>query len=151
MWWRHVLRRVAKAVHDPAEAEDHLHTAFIRLAEYRAAHEVKNPSAFLVRAAVNLAIDENRKARVRTDAGLAEIFDASQPIQSEVLLARERLRRVQDGLERLSPRTREVFLMHRLDGLKYREIAARLNITESAVEKHIAKAALFLTNWAEGW
>ncbi len=37
--------------------------------------------------------------------------------------------------------------MHRLDDMKYREIAERLGISQSAVEKHIAKAALFLTEW----
>ena len=41
--------------------------------------------------------------------------------------------------------------MHRIDGLKYREIAERLGITVSAVEKHVAKAALFLACWVEGW
>jgi len=37
--------------------------------------------------------------------------------------------------------------MHRLDNLKYHEIASRLGISQSAVEKHIAKAVLFLTEW----
>jgi RNA polymerase sigma-70 factor (ECF subfamily) len=73
------------------------------------------------------------------------------PLQDEVLAARRRLARVQEGLKRLTPRTREVFLMHRLDGLKYREVAERLGISQSAVEKHIAKAALFLTEWTEGF
>jgi RNA polymerase sigma-70 factor (ECF subfamily) len=41
--------------------------------------------------------------------------------------------------------------MHRLDGLKYRVIAERMGLSQSAVEKHIAKAALFLTEWVEGW
>jgi RNA polymerase sigma-70 factor (ECF subfamily) len=73
------------------------------------------------------------------------------PLQDEVLAARIRLKRVEEGLSRLSPRTREVFLMHRLDNLKYREIAEKLDISQSAVEKHIARAALALTEWMEGW
>ena len=67
------------------------------------------------------------------------------------MAARVRLERVREGISRLTPRTREVFLMHRLDDMKYREIAERLGISQSAVEKHIAKAALFLTEWTEGW
>ena len=67
------------------------------------------------------------------------------------MAARVRLERVREGLSRLTPRTREIFLMHRLDEMKYREIAERLGISQSAVEKHIAKAALFLAEWAEGW
>jgi len=41
--------------------------------------------------------------------------------------------------------------MHRIDGLKYREVAARFGITVSALEKHVAKAALLLTKWTEAW
>jgi DNA-directed RNA polymerase specialized sigma24 family protein len=41
--------------------------------------------------------------------------------------------------------------MHRLNNLKYHEIASQLGISQSAVEKHIAKAVLFLTEWTEGW
>ena len=79
---------------------------------------------------------------------MLEISDG-QPLHTEVLAAQERLERIMAALESLGPRTREIFLMHRLDGLKYREIAARLDITVSAVEKHIAKASLFLVNWVE--
>jgi len=50
----------------------------------------------------------------------------------------------------LGARTREIFLMHRISGLKHRDIAAHLGITVSAVEKHIAKASLFLLSWTDG-
>jgi RNA polymerase sigma-70 factor (ECF subfamily) len=39
--------------------------------------------------------------------------------------------------------------MHRLDGRKYREIAVMLGISQSAVEKHIAKASLLLAGSIE--
>ena len=42
-------------------------------------------------------------------------------------------------------RTRASFVMHRIDGLKYREIAERLGISQSAVEKHIARATVVLS------
>lgn len=41
--------------------------------------------------------------------------------------------------------------MHRIEEMKYREIAQALGISQSAVEKHIARAALFLAEWTEGW
>jgi RNA polymerase sigma factor (sigma-70 family) len=153
--WRKLVRRIARATRNTDEAEDLLHAAFLRLAEYRRDHRVENPSAFVVRTAVNMKADEARHRRVRNEAPLdvADLADISDnmPLQTEVLAARERLRRAEEGLSRLSPRTREIFLMHRIDGLKYREIAERLGITVSAVEKHVAKAALFLASWVEGW
>ncbi|WP_210399165.1 RNA polymerase sigma factor [Steroidobacter denitrificans] len=143
------------ATRRPGQAEDLLHSAFLRLEEYRSRHTVENPAAFLVRVAVNMAIDERRHERIRaeTPESIHDLVDLSddQPLQDEVLAARERLERVKDGLAELSPRTREIFLMHRIEGLKYREIAAQLGITVSAVEKHVARAALFLIEWIEGW
>lgn len=152
--WSTLLRVVKRRVRGSDTAEDLLHSAFIRLSEYGNRDAVENPSAFLVRTAANLAVDERRKVRVRRESPLdiGEILEISdgQPLHTEVLAARERLDRVMAALESLGPRTREIFLLHRLDGLKYREIAARLDITVSAVEKHIAKASLFLVNWVEG-
>jgi RNA polymerase sigma-70 factor (ECF subfamily) len=152
--WLALLRAVRRAVRGADNAEDLLHSAFIRLSEYSSREAVENPSAFLVRTAANLAVDERRRLRVRRESPLEtnemiEIADG-RPLHSEVLEARERLNRVMAALESLGPRTREVFLMHRLDGLKYREISVRLGITVSAVEKHIAKASLFLVNGVEG-
>ena len=147
--WSALLRRIARITRDPAGAEDVLQSAYLRAAEYRAgARPILNPEAFVARAAVNLAIDERRRRARRGDSLVTtdhvDVAD-NEPLQDEVLAARQRLVRLKAGLQRLSPRTREVFLLHRLEGLKYREIADRLGVSVSAVEKHVAKAGLFLT------
>lgn len=153
--WRGLLERVARATRNSSQAEDYLHSAFLRLEEYRTRHTVENPAGFLVRAAVNIAADEARRPAARTQdtRPVEDLLDlaADEPLADEVLAARKRLERVKLGLDELSPRTREIFLMHRVEGLKYREIAAELGVTVSAVEKHVAKAALFLADWVEGW
>lgn len=153
-YWVDLLARIRRRTRDDQDAEDLLHSAWLRLFAYRAEHEVHQPSGFLVRAAANLAVDKHRQgkrlAREPIDAFEAGLGDDS-PLQDEVLASRERLRRVQAGLERLPPRTRQVFVMHKVEGMKLREIAATLGITQSAVEKHVAKAVLFLTEWTEGW
>jgi RNA polymerase sigma factor (sigma-70 family) len=151
--WLSILRAVRRVVGESAAAEDLLHSAFVRLSEYRKQHTVDNPSAFLVKTAANLAIDERRRLQVRRESpiDIGEMLDLSdgQPLHPEVLAAQERLNRIMAGLDSLGSKTREIFLLHRVDGLKYREIAAQYDITVSAVEKHIAKATLFLVNWVE--
>ena len=151
-FWNRLIREVRNRTRGRADPEDLLQAAYLRLVRYRAEHAVENVAAFLVRTAVNIGVDNYRHDRFIVDAppddgGICE----NSPLQDEVLAARARLERVREGLARLTPRTREVFLMHRLDDMKYREIAERLGISQSAVEKHIAKATLFLTEWAEGW
>jgi RNA polymerase sigma factor (sigma-70 family) len=151
--WLSILRAVRRAVGESDAAEDLLHSAFVRLCEYRQQHTVDNPSAFVVKTASNLAVDERRRAQVRRESpiDIGDMLDISdgQPLHPEVLAAQERLTKIMAGLDSLGSRTREIFLLHRIDGLKYREIAAQFDITVSAVEKHIAKASLFLVNWVE--
>jgi len=151
-FWDRLVREVRLRTRGRADPEELLHSAYLRLMRYRAQHAVENVAAFLVRTAVNIGVDNYRHERFIADISPEDCgARENSPLQDEVLAARVRLDRVREGLSRLTPRTREVFLMHRLDGMKYREIAERLGISQSAVEKHIARAALFLTEWTEGW
>jgi RNA polymerase sigma-70 factor (ECF subfamily) len=55
-------------------------------------------------------------------------------------LARHDLMRVQSLIAGLPERTREIFLLSRLEGLPQREIAARLGVSRPTVEKHLRHA-----------
>jgi RNA polymerase sigma factor (sigma-70 family) len=152
-YWSKLLRLVARCTRGSSDAEDLLHSAYIRLEQYRAQHTVENQSAFLVRTAANIAIDIHRREKLWAPGDISRVVERPDdaPLQDEVLEGRARLVRVKEGLSRLTPRTREVFLMHRLHGMKYREIAVHFGISQSAVEKHIAKAVLFLAEWTRDW
>ncbi|RVU02292.1 sigma-70 family RNA polymerase sigma factor [Novosphingobium umbonatum] len=150
-FWRRVLTKIRRNVHHD-DAEDALHSAFLRLHRYRRDHCVDDNEAFLIRAARNVAIDGFRRQERFTQKDFDEIcleLADSSPLQDEVFETRARLHYIQQCLDQLTPRTRQIFEMHRLDNLKYREIAERLGISQSAVEKHIAKAALFIGQWAK--
>jgi RNA polymerase sigma-70 factor (ECF subfamily) len=151
-WWSDLLRQIARRTGNQAEAEDLLHSAYLRLESYRTENVVHDPAAFLVRTAFNISIDNYRRSKkFQDDDGDAMVAPDLSPLQDEVLASRARLERVKEGLMQMSPKTREIFLMHRLNNYKYHEIASHLNISESSVEKHIAKAFLFLNKWAKGW
>lgn len=152
MGWERMRSQVARMTHRD-DAEDLMHDAWLGLAEREIA--VKNPAALLVRAAANRGVDAFRREQrvgpaISADL-VAETIADGMPLQDEVLIARHRLERLRHGVEQLKPRTRQILLMHRLDGLKYREIAEALDISQSAVEKHIALAMECLTDWMEDW
>ena len=152
-YWAGLLGLVRRYTHGHPDAEDLLQSAYVRLEDYRADQPVSNPRAFLIQTAVNISIDQHRREKVR---GLSSNEDWDQapdeaPLPDEVLEARERLGRVNDGLDKLPSRTREILLMHRLDGMTYRQIAAHYRISPSAVEKHISRAMLFLAQWTQDW
>ena len=151
--WSYLRAQVSRTTRRD-DAEDLLHDAWVRMTERTAA--VDNAEAFLVRCAANGGWDAYRRERreppssMLTETHVARMRDDT-PLQDEALIARHRLERLLAGIDQLSPRTREVFLMHRLDGRKHREIAAQLGISRSAVEKHVAKAVEVLTDWMENW
>ncbi len=49
-------------------------------------------------------------------------------------------KRIQEALSVLPERSREIFLLSRFNGLKNKEIASKLDISTTAVEKHISKS-----------
>jgi RNA polymerase sigma-70 factor (ECF subfamily) len=131
-----------------AEADDLVQEAVLRLHTYtRAGGEVRNPNAFLIRTALNLAIDAHRRARetLYEPAPIDELnlIDLS-PTPDEICAAEQRFRRMKETLDRVNPRTRAVFFMHRLQGFSHAEIAKQLGISVSSVEKHIASAVTLL-------
>ena len=57
-----------------------------------------------------------------------------------IVSARQDLDVILAAVDELPPKCREVFLMQRNEGLAYAEIASRLGISESMVQKHMSKA-----------
>jgi RNA polymerase sigma factor (sigma-70 family) len=145
---RRLTARLRHQGKTPEDAEDLVQEAFLRMALYcEEGNEVRSPSAFLARTVHNLAINSAERERVR--AAVPEpiedldLVDSSPPAD-EVVAAEECLRRVQQALTAVSARTRDVFFMHRLQGMSYAEIAEHFDLSISAVEKHVAKAMAVL-------
>jgi RNA polymerase sigma-70 factor (ECF subfamily) len=152
-FWAGVLKRIAKRMGSGTDAEDLLHSAYVRLEQYNATHTVANPAGFLVRTAVNIGIDDYRHDRRIYGAARVPVPDREDTAAraDEVVAAKELLSRVVSAINRLPDRTREIFLMHRIDKLEYSEIARQLSISESAIEKQMAKAMVMLADYAKAW
>lgn len=60
--------------------------------------------------------------------------------QVAVLESRDMLRRLEAAISKLKPKTRAIFLAHRLDGLSYAEIAELTGLSVKGVEKQMSKA-----------
>ena len=147
---RAALVRRGRAVHD---ADDLVQEAWVRLAGYEREQVVAKPEAFLMRIALNLSVDAHRARVNHGEEVLLEdvvLIDAA-PSAEAVVLARERIARLSVCLGRLSEKTRDIFLAHRVDGLTYQQIGQRHGLSISTVEKHIARATLQVTSWMEGW
>lgn len=147
-----VRRKIARLTRYDQDTEDLVQEAFLRLRVFEAGHAVQSAEGFLVRAARNLAIDNHRRVRRAPIADQSidemEIRDMGAG-PDEVFEARERLQRLMAGLDALSPRSRTILLAMRLEGLTQAQVARQEGISVSAVEKHIARAMVFLIDWME--
>lgn len=103
---------------------------------------IDNKAGYLHRSAANLALDQAKSERRRftTLHVPADDIDLQAPDQIAALEARDMLQRLDVALRRLKPRTREIFLAHRIDGYTYVEIAARTGLSVKGVEKHMSRA-----------
>ena len=131
------------------DADELVHEAFLKVDQYQRIHAVRSHEALLVKAAVNLSIDRQRRSRhmpLAHGAEIHEIADAT-PDPARIVEARARLRQVAAGLALLPERTRRILLKRRLENLSYAEIAAAEEMTAAAVEKLVARATLQLMDW----
>lgn len=143
-----LVRWLARLVRCEETAADLAQESYLRMAGIADRQVIVHPRAFLFQTARNLALDHLRKLDTRR--GLMEPLDdtldcpSDAPSAEQTVLDRQRVALFKQALAALPPRCREVFLLHRLHHVTYEDIARRLGISESAVEKHIMRALMRL-------
>jgi RNA polymerase sigma factor (sigma-70 family) len=143
------LRRVG----DRAEAEDLTQEVFLRILNHSDAIDPVNAQAYVFTAAGNLLRDRARRAVTRQvhahtsldNPAQAQIPELKEEISPErVLAGRETLQAVLLALDGLNQRTRDIFVLYRIEKMKQREIAALYGLSHGGVEKHLVKAMNYL-------
>lgn len=130
------------------EAEDLVQDAYARLFALENWASIANPHAFTMRIIHNMAIEHYRRAEVvRLDRSVTLLaLDPADDSPTPDVIAHDRaeLRRVARALDALPDRCREAMLLRRIDGLPPTEVAERMNISVSTVEKHLTKGLRLL-------
>jgi RNA polymerase sigma factor (sigma-70 family) len=101
---------------------------------------IRKPEAYLRRISTNLLRDWGRAQSVRRRDLPSDRADPPQVNQVAALESRDALRRLEAAMLKLKPRTREIFMAHRIDGLSYAEIAEQTGLSVKGVEKQMGKA-----------
>ncbi|WP_334162655.1 RNA polymerase sigma factor [Phenylobacterium sp.] len=134
------LLRAVRRRFGSEQAEDLVQETYARVAASQQ-RGIENPKAYLMQVATRIAIDQERRRVVRSDLlgpsnGISDVADGAA--QAELLL----LKQVILGLP---PHLRETFLLSRVAGLTYEEIATRLGIAVKTVEWRMTKALRVLS------
>ncbi|MDT3714245.1 RNA polymerase sigma factor [Pseudomonas soli] len=141
-----ILHFLRKRTDNASDAADMTQDVFAQWLGYRDRAKVEQPRAFLFQVARNLLSDHWRRQKVRhaalADDTLPEQQDAPANDPLDHAQQQQRLNQLRQVLAELSPRRREALMLHRFEGLTQAQIAERMNISVSMVEKHIAAALL---------
>ncbi|EQB14874.1 MULTISPECIES: RNA polymerase sigma factor [Sphingobium] len=126
------------------DVSDLVHETFVRLLGALDTRNPVRPAAYLQRIARNLLFNRTKRLENRL-AGSHVSFDdgyelATPANQGDEIEVEDMMRIYRKALSELPEKTRQAFLLHRVDELTYREIGERLGISIPTVQYHIARA-----------
>jgi RNA polymerase sigma factor (sigma-70 family) len=139
-----------RRVRDPAEAEDLAHDVFVRLGGIPL-EQLRSADAYVFQVAANLLKDRARRSKVRADyaASVVQADEAGDPETpsfdpERIETARRSLTALVARLSELPARTREIFILYRIENVPRRDIAQAYDLSISSVEKEVARATAYL-------
>jgi RNA polymerase sigma-70 factor (ECF subfamily) len=149
-----LLRFLRARTRDAAEAEDIVQELWIRLREVHSG-PIANARAYLFQMANNLVLDRERERRRRmardrnwTEQAHTVLQAADGDVQAvdaqrtpeQLLSDAQQQERLLHAIQGLPEAARRAFCLHKLEELSHEQVAARLGISRSGVEKHMALA-----------
>jgi RNA polymerase sigma factor (sigma-70 family) len=149
-----LMRFFMRRVHNHADAEDLVQEVFTRLARRGPGEPIEKPANFIFRTASNLALDRRRAAITHAEHAHFSISDVTEKnlpsaliedsSAEHVLQLKQTLDQAMNWLDELGGVTKQIFILHRLERMSHNEIAAIFELSNSSVEKHLARAMAHL-------
>lgn len=147
-----LVRFFIRRIHVEANAEDLAQDTLARVLRAHAFNDVQDAGRYIFRVAINVLRDYQRRAEhPGTHVNLEEAIQSEgeewlvEDFSPErVLIGRESLAAVLRALGELDERTRNIFVLFKLENMRQKDIAALYGIGQSTVEKHVMKAMAHL-------
>ncbi|MFW9266474.1 RNA polymerase sigma factor [Pseudomonas sp. NR3] len=139
-----LLRTLERMVNNPSTAEDLLQETYLRVTRALSERTVDHLEPFVFQTARNLALDHLRARRIQSRALVDDVpldivnnVVAPQSSAEDAAHAAQMLERLNVSLQSLSPRQHQIFILSRLHGHSYQDIAQRLGVSLSTVQKEL--------------
>ncbi|WP_342649586.1 RNA polymerase sigma factor [Pseudomonas sp. REB1044] len=139
-----LLRTLQRMVGNPSTAEDLVQETYLRVTRALGERPVEHLEPFVFQTARNLALDHLRARRVQArtlvdDVCEQVLHNVAAPLSSreDALHAEQLLERLSLSLGQLSERQQRIFILSRLQGASYQEIAEQLQVSASTVQKEL--------------
>lgn len=144
LYYKELVGYFSKNLGDQERAKDVVQETYLRISAMgEKATAVVEPRAFLYQVAKRIIIDEWRKeknAPLLSLKAAEEVSVEEEPL--EQLLSNARIRKLQNTIDALPPRSKEAFKLHKFEGYSHKEVAVKMGISKNAVEKLIIRALI---------
>ena len=136
-----LLNYFRKRAH-PADVEDLVQDVFLNIQARQAQDPIANVEGYIFAVAMSALVRKSQRDKARRwHLNYDEIDESKAPVEEvspeRILVGKQRLARAAEIMQRMPPRTQQVFMLHRFEEMTYPAIAKALGISVSAVEKHI--------------
>ena len=126
------------------QASDLAQDIFLKVWEKQMDIDMKTAPGLLYKMAGDMFVSQYRREKLELNYKSAFVSTDSGQSPEDQLSYRELVENYAMALAQLNEKQRVVFLMARMDGLKYQEIADRLQLSVKAVEKRMSIALDYL-------
>ena len=133
------------------DIDDIIQEAYSILADLASVDMIQNPRPYLFQVARSVITRHARRARIVSIHAVDDLErlqhadDAASPEQCAI--DRDELSQLARAIAAMPAKTREAFVLRRVEGLPQRQIAAQMRISENTVETHISRGIRFLVDW----
>lgn len=137
---RRVLAGRLQSAHTAEDLTQELYLKLPRVAERFPSRG--DAQRYLLRMAVNAALDHQRVEGRRAEllAGLAELFDGVEASPEQAVMSQAELAQLDEALRELPSKCRDVLYLSRVEGMTHAEIAGKLGVSKSLVDKYAVRA-----------
>ncbi|AJC19284.1 RNA polymerase sigma factor [Pandoraea pulmonicola] len=135
--------RVTRLLGNGDLAGDALQDTWLRVHSRKEENEILSPAGYLLRMAVNIAVDiQRRQGRSLPLDEIEELMDMADPAPGPERIAegRSRIEALREAIDRMPKRRRQIVLMVHWDGLEQKEVAKRLGVSLRTVESDLKRA-----------
>lgn len=138
---KRITIKLLQLLKSEALAQDVLQDVFLKIWENR---EMINPelsfNAYIFKIAKNLSLNIFRRSLLDQSYLSKLVNDEDYNPIEEAIYKKEYHTILQEALNVLTPRQREIFVLHKVEGKSYKEISEHLNISSSAINHHLQSA-----------
>jgi len=126
-------------IKDKHTAEDIVQQVFIQLWENQKFTTLDKPEVYLLKCVRNKCIDYLRSQKRKREIPLENLPELDQ-VETQIIKDEDILPLLHFFASQLPPKTQQVFLMSRNQGLSYKEIATELNVSIKTIENQMGSA-----------